>query len=580
MFIVTGSNLTRVLEYLRHKPKLALDCETTGLEWSDKLFAITISDEAEDYFFDQELLPKWDATILTPKRLVFKNAKFDMRMLVNSGFGLPKPARFEDITTQARILKNDFYGAKAYSLSALAKREGMEKLTVVDDYIKEHKLYAVRHTRLGESYKSPCFYKVPRGILAEYACKDSRLTYDLSEIYDSRMDEGDRVVFDNECRILPALFDMEMRGIRTDQEYISHGREQEAARLKNEQRYFFQATGEEFTNSKSQLLRIFERAGEKAHLTDKGNPKLDDDVLQSYTSREARIVQKIRFYEKRISTYWDNYSNLSDSRNYIHPTLWPDGTRTGRFSSSEPNLQNVPKEEPAGELELRRAFVPDPGTFFLSIDYKQVEYRMMLDYAKELRLIDKVMAGHDVHQATADLVGISRKDAKTLNFACLYGAGPDKISGMLNIGLGEATKLRTRYFLALPKVEELISKVRTRAKERGFITNWYGRKLKYSSDDFYAAPNGLIQGGCADVLKVAVRGLWDLLQGKETRMVALIHDQVVFCMPDSEKDLVPQIVHAMENVYPAHTKIKLEVDVSYSRESLAESSMQKGAPPP
>lgn len=578
MLTVTGSNLDKVIEHLKHKPKLALDTETTGLEWHDRLFAITISDELEDYFFDQTILPTWDASRLAPQRLVFKNAKFDMRMLVNSGFGLPKPGRFEDITTQARILKNDFYGAKAYSLKALAEREGMQKLSAVDEYIRTHKLYETRTTRLGDTFKQPMFQKVPREILAKYACMDSRLTYDLSDIYDSRMDDGDKKVFDNECSIIPALFDMEMRGIRTDQEYVDHGRKEEAARLQDEQRKFREITGEEFTNSKSQLLRIFARAGEETYFTDKGNPKLDDDVLQSYTSREARIVQKIRFYEKRISTYWDNYTNFSDSRNYIHPTLWPDGTRTGRFSSSEPNLQNVPKEEPAGELELRRAFVPDPGTFFLSIDYKQVEYRMMLDYAKELRLIDKVMDGHDVHQATAELVGISRKDAKTLNFACLYGAGPDKIAGMLGIGLGEATKLRTRYFLALPKVEELIHKVRTKAKERGYIVNWFGRKLKYTKEDFYAAPNGLIQGGCADVLKVAVKNIWDLLQGHETRMVTLIHDQIVFCMPESEKHLVPRIVEAMDSVYPAHSKIKLEVDVSYSRESLAESTMVKGVP--
>ncbi len=575
--LVTIENHEGIVERLNSKTVLALDTETAGLDWFDRLFSIIISDDSEDFYFDRRLLCKnfdWivDPVILHPHNWIFKNAKFDMRMLFMDGFHIT--GVIEDIGTAARILKNDHWGKKAYSLAELAKREGMEKLDIAEAYIKKNKLYEVRKTRLNEEYKQPMYNEVPLDVIGEYACKDGRLTYDLREIYLSRMDDDDRRVYENECKLIPVCFDMEMSGIRINIEYTEKGMAYEEEKLKEVRRHFLQATGKEYEDTKSLLIPIFEAAGEIIPSTDKGNPSLTGDVLETFSSPVAKIVQNIRSHEKRISTYYKNYINGYDKGGYIHPTMWPDGTRTGRFSYSNPNLQNIPKEEdPEAPYVIRGCFVPTPGNVFVSFDYKQMEYRMMLAYANARRLIDEVMNGADVHTATSQLLGITRDRAKTLNFAILYGAGIEEISRMLSIPMAEASRLRTKYFLGLPDVERLIWDVIRTGRDRGYVKNWLGRKLRADRDFCYALPNHLIQGGCADVVKVAMNRIHPLLASRKSKMVLQVHDQLLMDMYPQDFDLVPEIKKIMESVWSMNG-MDLLVDVEWSRTSFAERDME------
>jgi DNA polymerase-1 len=576
--IVTPNTYESVLDKLSMSDLLGCDTETSGLEWTDRLFSVIFADDREEFYFDKSVLGedhfrRLDFLFYRKERtFIFKNAKFDMRML--RWENLLCNGRVEDIGIAARILKNDFYGPKSYSLDALAAREGMEKLKIVEDYIKANKLYEVRKSRLGEEYKQPQFNRVPLEIISEYACKDARLTYDLRKIYRQRMDISDQQVYNNECDLIKVCFDMEIRGIKLDLDYTARGMEYEEDQLKQKKRHFLQGTGKEYQDSKSVLVPLFEAAGETIPQTDKGNPSLTDAILESFESPVAKIVQDIRYSEKRISTYYANYINGYDSNEYIHPSMWQEGTRTGRFSYSNPNLQNIPKEEKSEDpYVIRACFIPSPGNVFISMDYKQMEYRMMLAYANERRLIREVMNGADIHQATAELLGISRSFAKTLNFAILYGAGPDKISRMLSITVGEASRLRTKYFLGLPKVERLINDVIGAGRNRGYVSSWFGRKLRADREFCYALPNHLIQGGCADVVKIAMNKIAPVLEGTRSRMVLQVHDQLLFDMHPADNVLVPKIKDIMENVWPEMNGMKLYVDVKWSDKSFAERDM-------
>lgn len=242
-------------------------------------------------------------------------------------------------------------------------------------------------------------------------------------------------------------------------------------------------------------------------------------------------------------------------------------------SSADPNLQNLKKadEDDPEDLDpfpVRRAFIPDDDCILVMADFQAMEYRMMLDYTKQYDLIEKVKAGLDLHQSTADLVGISRKHAKTLNFAILFGAGAGKIAGMMGITETEARDLIKKYYLGLPYVEKFIGEVKAAAKTRGYVTNWFGRRISYPDlNETFKAVNHIIQGGCADVMRIAMNRCHDLLDCTQSQMNLTIHDELVFNIHRSELDLIPQLADIMVKAYP-YRRMPHGVEVSYSEKSL------------
>ena len=199
----------------------------------------------------------------------------------------------------------------------------------------------------------------------------------------------------------------------------------------------------------------------------------------------------------------------------------------------------------------------------------------MAAYAKENTIIQRVMAGEDFHQVTADMFGVTRKIAKTLNFMILYGGGDQKLADMLGLHLTEARRLKLKYFLALPRVELFIDAVIRTGRTRGYVRNWLGRKLYAEHEFCYALPNHLIQGGGADVVKAAMVQIDKELP--DIKMILQVHDQLVFDITPSQLHHVPRLKEIMESVWEKEG-MKLEVDVSWSNKSLAERDMKKGIP--
>lgn len=582
--IVKPGDLVEVLEYLDKQEELGCDTETTGLRYHDRLFSVQFSSESRDYYFDKRILgdqfDKVRGLFARPRTWFFQNPKFDMRML--SWEGMVPTGTISDLEVLVRLDRNDVLTTR---LADTARREGFEKLKIVDDYIKEHGLSSKRVSRFGGEEKLLHFDQVPVGIMGAYAYHDTRITYDISKKIRDRLDPMSLAVYQNECKLTPICFEMEMNGALLDLEYTEKMYEYEGGLIREAQNEFLLVTGQLYNTSKKVLIEIFEKAGETIPRTAKGNPSLTDDVLEGFTSPAARILQRIRHYEKRLSTYYSSFLDLCDDKGIIHPDMRQAGTKTGRFSYRDPNLQNIPKEDDPSDLVrpnlVRRCFKPDRDHILVSMDYSQQEYRLMLAYARQQDLIDKVMTGMDLHEATAQVVRITRKQAKTLNFAILYGAGDDKLAWMLSISIQEASLLRKRYFMALPMVLHLISQVKRTVTSRGHVYNWFGRKLHLPGNlakGAYAVPNHLIQGGGADICKKAMVDVHPEIKGAGIRMQKQVHDQLLFQVPKDQIDKLPRVKEIMESVFPEKNGMRMKVDVSWSNKSFAEADMKKGFP--
>jgi DNA polymerase-1 len=578
--IVTPETLEEAVSVLAGKPKLALDCETSGLREHDRPFSVIIADRDSSYYFDNRLLR--DSSIYNVIKdlirrdttVAMQNAKFDMRMVGHQWCSVAH-AQVEDTEVLGRLVRNDHF---TYGLDAQVKRNlGLEKSDEAMKYIAANKLFTMQTSPYKDKREKLLhFDQIPMEVISAYAIKDARLTYDLHSKLIDQLDLKSVPVWQNEKELTKVCYAMERRGITVNVDYTKQALEYESGLIREAKNQFHMATGQVYDNKKTTLVEIFKKAGETVPLTEKGNDQLTDDVLESFTSPAAKLVQKIRFHEKRISTYYSSFLELSDSNNVIHADMRQAGTTTGRFSYREPNLQNIPKEEDStDQFVVRGCFKPRPGYAFVSMDYKQQEYRLMLAYAKHTELIRQVMGGADVHQATADLVGISRKHAKTLNFAILYGAGAEKIAWMLGITIQEAAALKKKYFDKLLEVEKLIFDITKIGGARGYVYNWLGRKLCISNRDFsYTLPNHLIQSGGADICKLAMVGCHDYLRNYDSSMVLQIHDAIVFEMKLDEMDhLIPRLKKIMIDVFPGKNGMRMDVDVTVSNVSLAERDM-------
>lgn len=589
--IIHRDNINEAIAEMWHEPFLALDTETTGLSvWhGDRLFFISFASEHKVWSVrigeGRLELPREQLHLFQPLLSQFfrvwfiHNAKFDMGMLEAEGLKLN--GTIWDTVTGERLA---FNAHSSYSLDACAKRLGLEKLGSVEEYIKKHKLYENVPVPGKKIRKKKMFFNlVEPNLLREYAEQDVRVTYKLGthqrfairDIIDElhpKLRKGE-LCYEIEKEVTKVCYEIEKTGIRVDKNYCERADRFESDKAKAAANRFKELTGVPLVNSAKGLSPVFTQRGFIAPKTDKENDQFDDEVLSKWgeTSEEARLVLAYREAEKKANTYYKSFLFHSDVNSVLHVNLNQAGTYTGRFSSQSPNLQNLPKEEDlTPEFLVRRSFIPREGCSFFMLDYDQMEYAVMLDYAKEESLIEKVKGGLDVHQATADMVGgISRKQAKTLNFAILYGAGVAKIAAQLGCSEQEARQLKYKYYDKLPKVKTLIQEVINRARMTGFIYNRFGRKYHFEPDFSYKAPNYLIQGSCADAMKLAMVRTQDYLKDYKAKIVLQVHDELVLEVPKGEEFVVSEVRKIMEGAYPA-SLLPLTVGVEWSPRSLAD----------
>ena len=585
---VTADNLNEVVSKLKLAGYLSIDTETTGLEEIDRPFAFIIGDAETEYYFDKRSIAlttgqveRVREVLSAPGKIWFlQNAKFDMRML--SHLGLTIYGKIYDLTTMARLMRNDHM---RYTMEAQAQRNGMRKGgDVIKAYIEEHNLYEERKDFFGSVSKQPRYDWVPIDIMGPYATMDARITYDLGMLY-LRQLHGTRSmdVLENEAKLMKVCYAMERRGLLLNKQYTLQARYHELELKTKVKEKYQELTGVPLVDSAKSFQKVI-GGMYTLPLTAKGQPSLDKKAINAVlleapdqVKELAKLVKEHRYYEKRISTYYDGYLISHDSSGVVRPSMWPGGTSTGRFSYSNPNLQNIPKEKKSqAPYVVRGCFRPREGHVFVSFDYAQMEYRLMAAYANEAEIIRRVMGGEDFHEVAANLFGVERDPAKTLNFAVLYGAGDEKLALMLGVDVKEAKRLKLKYFMALPRVERLIDQIKRTGKARGYVTNWFGRNLYADPQFVYALPNHLIQSGGADVVKLAMVRIAEELP--ELRMVLQVHDQLVFEVRPDQYPQLNRVREIMETAFPPMNGMSLTVDVEWSDKSLAVRDMKKGFP--
>ena len=593
--IVTDANISRVRGHLIKERFLAVDTETTGLRpyHGDVLFSIIVSSPERDFYFnfnaypDTEPLPDKAFLVLreifaNPHRTtVFHNAKFDLAFLCKEGIEVKGDV--VDIWSLSRLDFNDNF---TYDLRSIAKKFNLSKSDLVEEYIKKNKLWEWRELKhLNRRFKDKRYNEVPLEIVRQYGEQDGRITFECFEKLRDSLNWQDETspsnipklstVAGNEAKLTKTLFNMEWTGVKVDTSYCREAVEYYEAKIEELKKDFKSLTDHEFQKSPLLFKELFK--DETWVFTEKGNPQFDAKALRGFKHPAAKLITKYSEYKKQIE-YFQGFLYHVDDDGVIHTNFKQAGTATGRLSSSEPNLQNLTKPDKyeasnkESKFPVRRAFVPREGYFFAMLDFKQMEYRMMLDMANASGLITKIKGGLDVHQATADLAGVTRGQAKTVNFAVLYGSGLKTLGESLGCSAEKAKNIRDTIFRAAPQIRDFIRGVSRTAERRGHIFNWLGRRSHFENKNLsYKAPNYLIQGGCADVVKEAMNECQEFLEKGtlKSRMLLTIHDELVFEIADGEEHILQKLQEIMEGVYP-YKNLPLTCGIDYSTKSLAD----------
>lgn len=592
--VVTRETFAEALVDMGKEQYLALDTETTGLKpyHGDLPFSIILASGDKSWYFNFNQYPDLDEKFLLtdahlkklgiflsmPSHKFFlHNAKFDMHILRQAGIELK--GFVHDTMIVARLLDNE---RMSLSLSSCLKDIGVEKDDRVEQFIAENELTCKIRSPYREKSETLKLYNfVDFDVIVPYGEQDALGTWalgvwqltKLNEWHEQTMPSHASIMqaYEIECKLLHVIFEMEAFGVKIDKDFCINAADYEQSRAETAEAKFKEMTGEDFKNSGKVFSEIF-KDKETMVLTEKGNNSFDSDTLAGFSSEEAKLILEVRDAYSRQNFYL-GFLDAADQSDIVHASFNQAGTKTGRFSSSNPNLQNLTKEDGEDlvqEFVVRRAFVPRESFFFAMFDYDQMEYRMMLDYAGAHGLIKKVEEGLDVHQATANAAGISRHEAKTTNFTVLYGGGTELLAKRLKKSVTDASRIKAKIFEAAPEIKQYMNAIIRTAEQRTYIVNWAGFRVHYPDPKFcYKAPNAHIQGGCAYAMKKALIDIHQFLKPYESRLVLTIHDEAVIECHKDEAFILPEIKLIMEKAFP-HKTLKLTCGIDHSFKSLAD----------
>jgi DNA polymerase-1 len=420
---------------------------------------------------------------------------------------------------------------------------------------------------------------LPPASVYEYACEDADVTLKLKNKLEKELDENNvRKLFEEiEMPLIPVLAYMERNGVRIDTEALKETSRHFTLRMKQIEEEVYQLAGTEFNIASPKQVGevLFDRLKivEKAKKTKTGQYVTSEEVLESLRGKHE-VVGKIlehRGLKKLLGTYIDALPQLiNPETGRIHTSFNQTVTATGRLSSSNPNLQNIPIRNEDGK-EIRKAFIPDDGCIFFSADYSQIELRIMAHLSGDPHMIEAFQKGQDIHAATAskiykvpleEVTREQRSKAKTANFGIIYGISVFGLAERLNVDRKEAKELIDGYFENYPHVKEYMDESIRFARERGYIETIFKRK-RYLPDinsrnavvRGYAERNAInapIQGSAADIIKVAMVRIYQrfLKERIQSKMILQVHDELNFSVLPEEQEKVKQIViEEMESAY-------------------------------
>jgi DNA polymerase I len=571
-----SSDIKEFVNKVNTLKEFCFDSETTDINPLDaELVALTFSwKKGSGYFIHFPESQQETKAILEIVRPVFENPdtlkigqniKFDIQVLANYGIEVKGP--LFDTMIAHYLLEPDM----RHNMNLLSETYLGYSPVHIESLIGEK----------GNSQKN--MRSVPVDKLKDYAVEDADVTYQLENVFEPRIKaEGlDDLAHDIEMPLINVLATMERNGVilnLDDLKAITINLREDTISLEKE---IYSLAGTEFNISSPKqlgdILFIRLKLDEKARVTKTKQFITSEEILQRLTNKHP-IVDKVLEYrglKKLLSTYVEALPLLVDKKTgRIHTSFNQAVASTGRLSSNNPNLQNIPVRDERGR-EIRKAFVPEKGHIFLSVDYSQIELRLIAHLSKDKSMIADFLSGNDIHAATAaKIFGVEIKDvtremrskAKTANFGIIYGISSFGLSERLTIGRKEAKELIDGYFNSYPGVKIYMDESIKKARDAGYVTTMFGRK-RYLRDIHSRnqvvrgnaernAINAPIQGSAADIIKIAMIRIYNRMRSENflSKMILQVHDELIFEVVISELEKLKELV-----LYEMSNAVKLDV---------------------
>ncbi len=591
--ILTEEHFQQWLADLKAAKLFAFDTETTSLNYMDaEIVGVSFAIKqgvaaylplAHDYLgVPQQLnrqatLAKLKPLLEDPTALkVGQNLKYDRNVLLN--YGIELKGIVHDTMLQS------------YILDSTANRHDMD--TLCAKYLVHETIHFTDIA--GKGKKQLTFNQIDLEQASPYAAEDADMTLRLHDYFWRQLKplkQQEKLYREMEIPLLKVLSEIERNGVFIDADMLKQQSKEISRRMKELKTTIYQLAGEEFNLASPKQIQAIFFAEDKLNLpiirkTPKGQPSTAEDVLQTLALEHdvPRLLLEYRGLSKLRSTYINKLpKQINPKTGRIHTSYHQAVTATGRLSSSDPNLQNIPIRTAEGR-RIRQAFIAPEGKKILAADYSQIELRIMAHLSGDQGLLNAFAAGRDIHTATAaEIFGISldkvqkeqRRAAKAVNFGLIYGMSAFGLAKQLNVSRGEAQQYIDRYFARYTGVQDYMENTREQARTQGYVETLFGRRLhlpeinsKNATRRAYAertAINAPMQGTAADIIKLAMISVNDYLQETywqqppATQMIMQVHDELVFEVP--EDDLSPietEIITRMTHV--ARLDVPLVVD--------------------
>ena len=561
----------------------AFDSETDSLDFvSNQPVGFSIAVKPEEgyyipvqaegkYYIPEEIIKNKLRQILEDPglKLVGQNFKFDYQVLKRWGIE-PKGLWF-DTMIAAWLVDTRI---SVYNMDYLADHYFGYKTITYDEVVP----------------KGKAFQDVPLEQATQYAAEDADITFRLYEhLYPIVKAHNEKLFFDVEMPLVTILADMELEGIRIDKHVLEKYSVELEAQLSAIEKEIYKECGKEFNINSTQQLQevLFTDRKLKPIKKTKTGYSTDTSVLEDLALEDVvpQMILRYRALAKLKSTYVDALPQETDSSSRIHTTFRQTGTATGRLSSINPNLQNIPIRDEEGR-RIRKAFISRAGMVFLSADYSQIELVVLAHLSEDPELTKAFNNGVDVHRLTASLVfGVpqeavtpdQRRVAKVINFGVIYGMSAFRLGRELNIPVQQASGFIKMYFEKYAGVQRFINETLEYAREHESVKTILGRERFINainsknhnerSGAERIAFNSPIQGSAADIVKMAMINISRKLKekGLESKMVLQIHDELIFEVPQKEVETMKKLVkEEMENVIKLHVPLRVSIETAES----------------
>lgn len=571
--IETEEDARRLFDFFITKQILCLDTETTSINPIDaELVGLSFSVEEGKAFYvaipaerkkAERIVnifkPLYESTKILK---IGQNIKYDMEVLMNYGVRLVAP--MFDTMLAHYVLQPE----QKHNMDILAETLLNYQTIHIDELIGPK----------GKSQKN--MRDISPADICDYAAEDADITLRLYNVLKPRLKEADveDLFYNIEMPLVPVLAEMEMNGVLLDTNALAETSKVFTDRMTQIEKNIYELAGHQFNiASPKQVGEVLfgeMKIVDKPKKTKTGQYVTSEEVLQQLRSK-APIVDHIlehRGLKKLLGTYVDALPKLINPHTgHIHTSFNQAVTATGRLSSSDPNLQNIPVRGEDGK-EIRKCFIPEPGCLFFSADYSQIELRVMAHLSGDKNMIEAFREGYDIHAATAariykeDINNVTRDQrtkAKRANFGIIYGITVFGLAERLEISRDEAKQLIDGYFETFPQVHDYMEKAKQLAREHGYAETFFHRR-RYLPDitshnatvrNFAErnAINAPIQGSAADIIKIAMIRIYERFrrEGIKSKMILQVHDELNFSVLPEEKEQVEKIVlEEMQNAYP------------------------------